>query len=229
MSTYSLSYLDDLEPYVASLQTEFEKVENYINDIDASSLPRGSMDTQHFATNVVVGGFGTASLNTVVTADEVAGQQYSNWPPMTSFGEWLEILEITGLNWDVTGDYNIMHVSGNANLSRVIGLKNEPAPRVLFAIGIERGGFWQIVPHTVRPFSVNDRRLSYTSTVRRSDIDMSVSTMFQEGTLPTNTFGDIVTGLRLYITIAGGNGTGTAKVDAANLSWKTLRTGALSG
>lgn len=224
--SYSMTYLDDLQPFATAVEDEFLALQLSLNTIDATELPRGALDTQHFSTNHVVGDWDAWTGTALVTADEALGHIYATWPPVLTEWQTLTTRSITSWNGGLD-DHNLMHITVNANLAFVEDVESEPLPLVLIGIAVEQGGVYRMIDRTVRPFSINDRRLSFTApTTRRSDLDLNTSTMLRGADLPG---AGPVTGIAVYFTIAGGPGTtATAVIESFHASYKTLRVGDLS-
>ena len=219
---YNANTFEELDSF-EKIQDELEAVALALNIVDILELPDKALDTQHFAQGVA-GVWGTVSRTSDLTIVEPAYTYNDTWPPPDMSG-WADIVVKTGITWDPLGEYEVLHVKFNASLYSMSEPPGDPYPGseyyFVVALAVEQGGVYRIVPVTVRPFSIKDRKISNTDVLF---LDLAVSTMLHTATLPST---GPVTKLKAVGAIHGGSGVSISVLDVAHITWKSLKTGDL--
>lgn len=217
---YGADYIEELDPY-SKLEDELQAVSLGLNIVDVTEFPPGALDTQHFGANAV----GIAKT-TSATADFVIAEPSAiyvdTWPPpgMTGFDE---MLRLTAVNWDPTGEYTMLHVRFNGNMASVANTPASGEVYAVAAIAVKQGGTFRIVPKTVRPYSIKDRRIDSTDD---SNIDIALATWLSSDRLPS---AGVVTEVAAVMAIHDGSGTTEVTLSSMNLFCKSVKAGDLSG
>lgn len=215
---YNHDYIEDLALFASTGDAALDAVQLALNTIDASDLPDGALDTQHFSVNWLVGVAGTLEYWAGITTVDEALHTVSTWPPV--YAEWQPGNTISlGTPWDQNGDYGALEIFGNAQLTYVAS--GAATTSVVMAIAVQQSGSWSIIPNTVRVYSTDDHIVASNG---EAYLDMPVHTVLFDGDLASSAD---VTGVRLVWGIRGGGGSTLAYIGAYNLTVIAQRTGDL--